>query len=61
MSQHIIKMYNKIDAQIRKAPTNTSVKSNGLIPKRDSSDEDADIIHYIKQLRKMREGNNESK
>ena len=54
-------MYNKIDAQIRKAPTDTSAKSNGLIPKRENSDEDTDIIHYIKQLRKMREGNNESK
>jgi len=60
MSQHIIKMYNSIDAQIRKAPTDTSAKSNGLIPKRENSDEDTDIIHYIKQLRKMREGNNES-
>jgi hypothetical protein len=61
MSKHIVKMYNKIDAEINKASSNKVTKNTGLIPKRDTPTEDSDVVHYIKQLRKMREDNNGTK
>lgn len=54
-------MYNKIDAEINKASSNKVTKNTGLIPKRDTPTEDSDVVHYIKQLRKMREDNNGTK
>ena len=56
MSQHIIKMYNKIDKQLKKAPTTT--KSTGLISKRDAPTTDTTVAKYVKKIRDMREGSN---
>lgn len=51
-------MYNRLDAQINKSPSTNSTKSTGLIPQRKEPEEESDIIHYVKQIRKMRENNN---
>jgi len=61
MSKHIIKMYNKLDADINKAPSTKSMKSTGLIQQRKEPDEESNIVHYVKQIRKMRESNNGTK
>jgi hypothetical protein len=54
-------MYNKLDADINKAPSTKSMKSSGLIPQRKEPDEESNIVHYVKQIRKMRESNNGTK
>tara|TARA_B100000780_G_C21058625_1_gene425433 strand:- start:48 stop:233 length:186 start_codon:yes stop_codon:yes gene_type:complete len=61
MSKHIVKMYNKLDADIKKSPTSKATKNSGLIPQRKEPEEESNILHYVKQIRKMRESNNGTK
>jgi hypothetical protein len=54
-------MYNKLDADIKKSPTSKATKNSGLIPQRKEPEEESNILHYVKQIRKMRESNNGTK